>query len=246
MRENIEHAQQAARNARPYWLNVGRPWLKVKSHPLLDEIGGIKALTPFLPHYPQWLNRCAVAYDGHITGDLTKGELWVKHTGYKLRNDYEPYMMAEISQVYRNRSKPRSSPRLPLAISAGRLFVRSEVELFDGHGLPILGDCDELIPEIPDGDADAVINDPPFGCWDGVSSSSGKIQHEWDQPLDWDLLWPEIWRVVKPSGTVVISSVEPLTSMLIHAQMRHHLWNWRWLHKATDMFGPDTAGPSMW
>ena len=131
MRENIEHAQQAARNARPYWLNVGRPWLEVKSHPLLDEIGGIKALTPFLPHYPQWLNRCAVAYDGHITGDLTKGELWVKHTGYKLRNDYEPYMMAEIIEAYRNRSKPRSSPRLPLAISAGRLFVRSEVELFD-------------------------------------------------------------------------------------------------------------------
>ena len=168
MRENIEHAQQAARNARPYWLNVGRPWLKVKSHPLLDEIGGIKALTPFLPHYPQWLNRCAVAYDGHITGDLTKGELWVKHTGYKLRNDYEPYMMAEIIEAYRNRSKPRSSPRLPLAISAGRLFVRSEVELFDGHGSAILGDCDELIPEIPDGIVDAVINDPPFGCWDGI------------------------------------------------------------------------------
>ena len=88
-----------------------------------------------------------------------------------------------------------------------------------------------------------MINDPPFGCWDGVSSSSGKIQHEWDQPLDWDLLWPEIWRVVKPSGTVVISSVEPLTSMLIHAQMRHHLWNWRWLHKATNMFGPRYGRP---
>ena len=211
---------------------------RIKSHPLLDEIGGIKALKPFLPHYPQWLNRCAVAYDGHITGDLAKGERWVKHTGYKLRNEYEPYMMAEIIEAYRNRSKPRSSPRLPLAISAGRLFVRNDVELFNGHGSAILGDCDELIPEIPEGIVDAVMNDPPYGFWDGVSSSRGKIHHEWDQPLNWDILWPEIWRVVKPSGTVVISSAEPLTSMLIHAQMRHHLWNWRWLHKATNMFGP--------
>jgi site-specific DNA-methyltransferase (adenine-specific) len=152
-------------------------------------------------------------------------------------------MMAEIVEAYRNRSKPRSVPRLPLAISAGRLFVRNKVESFEGYGSAILGDCHKLIREIPGGTVDAVIDDPPFGFWDGVSAHYGKIQHEWDQPLDWDTLWPEIWRVVKPSGTVAISSVEPLTSMLIHAQMDHHLWNWRWMHKATNMFGPKYGRP---
>jgi site-specific DNA-methyltransferase (adenine-specific) len=244
MRENIARAQDSARKARPYWLSAGQAWLGIKDHPLLDEIGGIKALKPFLlPHHPQWLNRCGVACDGQITGDLTKGERWVKSTGYKLRNEYEPYMMAEIVEAYRNRSKPRPVPRLPLAISAGRLFVRNEVESFEGYGSVILGDCHKLIREIPDGIVDAVINDPPFGFWGRASAHNGKIQLEWDQPLDWDTLWPAIWRVVKPSGTVVISSVEPLTSMLIHAQMDHHLWNWRWMHKATNIFGPKYGRP---
>ena len=240
--ENIDLARQHARKGQPYWLNAGRDWLQIKSDPLLDEIGGIKALMPFLSHYPQWLNRCGVAYDGHIKGDLEKGERWVKHTRYKLRNDYDPYRMAEIVEAYRNRSKPRSAPRLPLAISAGQLFVRNEVELFGGYGSAILGDCDKLIPEMPEGIIDAVIDDPPFGLGE-VSSSSGKIHQEWDQPLDWDRLWPEIWRVLKPNGVVAISSVEPLTSKLIYAQMDRHLWNWRWLHRATNIFGPRYGRP---
>jgi hypothetical protein len=59
MRENIALAQDSARKARPYWLNAGQAWLGIKTHPLLDEIGGINALKPLLlPHHPQWLNQC--------------------------------------------------------------------------------------------------------------------------------------------------------------------------------------------
>lgn len=56
MRRNIELGSKNVRKGRLYWLKSGKAWLGIKSHPLLDEIGGIKALKPLLPHYPQWLN----------------------------------------------------------------------------------------------------------------------------------------------------------------------------------------------
>ena len=40
MRENIERAQQAARNARPYWLNVSRPWLELRAIHCLTRSAG--------------------------------------------------------------------------------------------------------------------------------------------------------------------------------------------------------------
>ena len=125
----------------------------------------------------------------------------------------------------------------------GKLFVRSEVIKFP-HGSVILGDCHELIKEVPDGIIDAVINDPPFGIWGGMSHGHvGKILHSWDQPLDWNNLWPEIWRVSKLTGNVVICGAQPLASTLIAAQLKDFLYCWYWFRKASNIYGPKYSRP---
>ena len=220
MREQIALATLHSRKGQPYYLSIGKSWLAIKEHPQLDKIGGIKGLRPLLPRSPQWLNRCAVAYDGQRTGDLEDAELWAKHN-YRVRHEEEPYRMAEIVEAYRGRLKQARPRRLPLAITAGNFFIRSgQVKESFPEGTALLGDCDNLVPEIPDGVIDAVINDPPFGLWGVISHGYGKIHQPWDWPLDWDRLWPEIWRVLRPSGTVVIVAAEPLASVLVQSRAR--------------------------
>ena len=202
---------------------MGEPWLAIKSDPVLDDIGGIEAIRPLLRRSPQYLNRCAIAYDGSRTGDLERGEIWCRHTNYPLMHEYEPYLMAEIVEAYRRRSKPRPKSRLPLAITAGKLFAKSDRVTIAGLGSVMHGDCHPLFAEIPDGVIDFVFADPTYGV-DGLPGRFSKTEHEWDRPLFWDRLWPEIWRVLRPGGTVAICAMQPLTSELIHAQLEHFLY----------------------
>jgi site-specific DNA-methyltransferase (adenine-specific) len=240
--ERIRELSQHIRKGHPYYWAIGKTWLEIKSDPVTDEIG-IDALKPYLPVSVQWLNRCAVAYDGHNTGDLERGERYAQQIGYHPRYSEEPYRMAELTDLWRNKKPPRRRRNLPLAMIAGRIFVRSTTVEFL-HGTALLGDCHTLIEDVPDGIIDAVINDPPFGLWGGSSHGHfGKIGHAWDKPLNWERLWPHIWRVLTPTGNVVISATEPLVSTLITAQLEHFLYCRYWLRRATNIYGPRHGRP---
>ncbi len=58
----------------------------------------------------------------------------------------------------------------------------------------LCGDCLELIRDIPDGVVDAVITDPPYGCTDC----------KWDIVPDLEEMWRQLWRVLKPNGTIAM------------------------------------------
>lgn len=241
--EQLELERQHARRGREFWLRIGESYYNIKSDPELDDIGGIDAIKSILPRTPQFLNRCAIAWNGHVTRDasqpsltiLEAAERWVKHTNYGLKNEYEPYKMAETVEAYERRLKPRHPNRIPVAITAGRLFVKNYSVTFEKLGTGALGDCHSLITEIPDESIHFVFLDPPFGL-DCAPGRRRKTEHEWDRPLNWSLLWPHIWRVLKPAGTVAICAMEPLTSSLIQSQLDHYLYNHYWLRKATNIF----------
>jgi site-specific DNA-methyltransferase (adenine-specific) len=243
IRAQIGQAKMHHRKGRPYYWAIGKAWGPIKTDPIVDELGGLEALKPYLPVSIQWLNRCLVASDGHETGDLERGERYAEQVGYHPRNSEEPYLMAEMTELWRTKKPPRRRQTFPLAMIAGKLFVRSEVVKFP-HGTAVLGDCHRLIKEVSDGLIDAVINNPPFGIW-GVASHGhvGKILHSWDQPLDWNNLWPELWRVLKPTGNVAICAAQPLASTLIARQLKNFLYCNYWLRKATNIYGPKNGRP---
>lgn len=67
-----------------------------------------------------------------------------------------------------------------------------------------LGDCLELMKDIPDKSIDMILCDLPYGT----------TEAKWDSILDLKLLWGNYKRILKPNGIVVLTSTEPFTSVL--------------------------------
>jgi len=72
----------------------------------------------------------------------------------------------------------------------------------------ILGDIHNVIKDIDDNSIDFLYTNPPFGI----------TQATWDKPLDWNNLWLDIWRVMKPTGIVALHCSMPFTYTLINSQ----------------------------
>jgi len=67
-----------------------------------------------------------------------------------------------------------------------------------------LGDCLEVMKSIPDGSVDAIITDPPYGT----------TACKWDSVIDFELMWEQLNRIIKPNGAIVLFSKQPFTSIL--------------------------------
>lgn len=82
-----------------------------------------------------------------------------------------------------------------------------------------LGDCLEIMKDIPDGSVDLVVVDPPYGTLGKHPPSKWANKLEiarWDYTtLDTQSLFSQFSRVVRERGKVLIFSQEPYTSELI-------------------------------
>ena len=79
-----------------------------------------------------------------------------------------------------------------------------------------LGDCLELMKDIPDGSVDLVLTDPPYGSMKGAALDGWKNQTtEWDTAIEPVKIFEQISRVLRPNGKAVLFSQEPYTSRLI-------------------------------
>ena len=66
------------------------------------------------------------------------------------------------------------------------------------------GDCLDVMKAIPDGSVDAIICDPPYGT----------TACKWDSVIDFDLMWEQLNRIIKPNGAIVLFGSEPFSSVL--------------------------------
>lgn len=83
----------------------------------------------------------------------------------------------------------------------------------------MFGDCLERMKEIPDGSVDMIFCDPPYGT----------TQNKWDSIIPLEPLWKEIWRVLKPHGSVVFCAAQPFTTTLISSQQQYYKYEWIWV-----------------
>ena len=85
-----------------------------------------------------------------------------------------------------------------------------------------LGDCLELMKNIPDGSVDLVLTDPPYGTMKGAALDGWKNQTtQWDKAIDPVKIFEQISRVLRPNGKAVLFSQETYTSELITKQIRN-------------------------
>ena len=67
----------------------------------------------------------------------------------------------------------------------------------------LLGDCLELMKDIPNGSIDMILCDLPYGT----------TQCKWDSIIDLDLLWKQYERVIKDNGAIVLTATQPFSSL---------------------------------
>ena len=81
-----------------------------------------------------------------------------------------------------------------------------------------LGDCLEVMKTIPDGSVDAIITDPPYGT----------TACKWDSVIDFDLMWEQLNRIIKPNGAIVLFGSEPFSSALRMSNIKNYKYDWIW------------------
>jgi site-specific DNA-methyltransferase (adenine-specific) len=81
-----------------------------------------------------------------------------------------------------------------------------------------LGDCLEVMKTIPNGSIDAIITDPPYGT----------TACKWDSVIDFELMWEQLNRIIKPNGAIVLFGSEPFSSALRMSNIKNFKYDWIW------------------
>ena len=81
-----------------------------------------------------------------------------------------------------------------------------------------LGDCLEVMKSIPSGSIDAIITDPPYGT----------TACKWDSVIDFDLMWEQLNRIIKPNGAIVLFGSEPFSSALRMSNIKNYRYDLIW------------------
>jgi len=80
------------------------------------------------------------------------------------------------------------------------------------------GDCLEVMKTIEDNSIDAIITDPPYGT----------TACKWDSVIDFDLMWEQLNRIIKPNGAIVLFGSEPFSSALRMSNIKNYKYDWVW------------------
>lgn len=83
----------------------------------------------------------------------------------------------------------------------------------------IQGDCLVEIKNLPDNSVDMVLADPPY---------NNNYHWDWDNIIDMTILWPELKRVLKDDGVVVLTGQQPFTSQLVQSNLEWFRYEWIW------------------
>ena len=81
-----------------------------------------------------------------------------------------------------------------------------------------LGNCLEVMKTIDSGSIDAIITDPPYGT----------TACKWDSVIDFELMWEQLNRIIKPNGAIVLFSSQPFTSALVMSNVKNYKHEWIW------------------
>ena len=77
-------------------------------------------------------------------------------------------------------------------------------------------DIHSKIKELESNSIDLIYTSPPYG------TTSAK----WDKSLDWEKLFPEMWRVLKTNGTIVLYASMPFTYELLQYEKPKYHYTW--------------------
>ena len=86
------------------------------------------------------------------------------------------------------------------------------------NGRFYLGDCLEVMKEIPDGVIDMLLVDLPYGT----------TACSWDSVIPFDKLWEQYNRICKENAAMVFTASQPFTTALIASNINNFKYEWIW------------------
>ena len=96
-----------------------------------------------------------------------------------------------------------------------------------------LGDCLEVMKTIEDNSIDAIITDPPYGT----------TACKWDSVIDFELMWEQLNRIIKPNGAIVLFGSEPFSSALRMSNIKNYKYDWIWNKRKAGNFALGNRQP---
>ena len=108
-----------------------------------------------------------------------------------------------------------------------------------------LGDCLIQMDNIKKHSVDLILCDLPYGTTDrkGISNKGDNRVLYWDMVIPLDKLWSQYRRILKPTGTVVLTADQPFTSQLVMSNFEWFKYEWIWKKKKTTGFLHANARP---
>ena len=82
----------------------------------------------------------------------------------------------------------------------------------------LLGDCLELMKDIPNGSIDMILCDLPYGT----------TACKWDTVIPFEPLWAQYKRIIKDNGAIVLFGSQPFTSALVMSNPKWFKYEWIW------------------
>lgn len=82
----------------------------------------------------------------------------------------------------------------------------------------LLGDCLELMKDIPNESIDMILCDLPYGT----------TACKWDSIIPFEALWEQYERIIKSNGAIVLTASQPFTSALIISNIKLFKYCWIW------------------
>lgn len=80
------------------------------------------------------------------------------------------------------------------------------------------GDCLDVLPTLADRSVDLVLCDLPYGT----------TKCPWDILIPLDVLWRHYRRLLRPGGAVILTAVQPFTSVLVASNLADFKHEWIW------------------
>lgn len=96
-----------------------------------------------------------------------------------------------------------------------------------------LGDCLEVMKEIPDKSVDAIICDLPYGT----------TSNYWDLVIPFEKLWEQYKRVVKTNGVIALFGSQPFSSLLVASNLEMFRHEWIWIKNRGSNFANTVREP---
>lgn len=87
-----------------------------------------------------------------------------------------------------------------------------------GDAVLHFGDCLQVMREIQDHSIDMILADLPYGT----------TRCAWDSIIPLDMLWGEYRRIAKPNAAIVLTAMQPFTSLLVASNLSMFRYEWIW------------------